>query len=133
VATVSEQARPYVIVLGNEKGGSGKSTTAIHIIVALLREGYRVGAMDLDARQGTLGGTLAARKQFVASKGIELPLPDFRPVHRATLAWKPKPRNATASTPSSPNSPKPVRKSSSSTARAPTPTSRATATPMPTR
>ena len=85
MATVSEQARPYVIVLGNEKGGSGKSTTAIHIIVALLREGYRVGAMDLDARQGTLGGTLAARKQFVASKGIDLPLPDFRPVHRATL------------------------------------------------
>jgi chromosome partitioning protein len=84
VATVSEQARPYVIVLGNEKGGSGKSTTAIHIIVSLLRDGYRVAAMDLDARQGTLGGTLAARKQFVASKGIELPLPDFRPVHRST-------------------------------------------------
>jgi chromosome partitioning protein len=85
VATVSEQARPYVIVLGNEKGGSGKSTTSIHIIVSLLRDGYRVGAMDLDARQGTLGGTLAARKHFVATKGIELPLPDFRSVHRATL------------------------------------------------
>ena len=85
MATVSEQARPHIIVLGNEKGGSGKSTTAIHIIVSLLRDGYRVAAMDLDARQGTLGGTLAARKQFVASKAIDLPLPEFRPVHRSTL------------------------------------------------
>jgi chromosome partitioning protein len=72
-------------VLGNEKGGSGKSTSSIHIIVALLREGYRVGAMDLDARQGTLAGTLAARKHFVESKGIDLPLPEFRSVHRSSL------------------------------------------------
>ena len=85
MASVSAQSRPYVIVLGNEKGGSGKSTSPIHIIVALLREGYRVGAMDLDARQGTLAGTLAARKHFVESKGIDLPLPEFRSVHRSSL------------------------------------------------
>jgi chromosome partitioning protein len=85
MASVSAQSRPYVIVLGNEKGGSGKSTSSIHIIVALLREGYRVGAMDLDARQGTLAGTLAARKHFVESKGIDLPLPEFRSVHRSSL------------------------------------------------
>jgi chromosome partitioning protein len=72
-------------VLGNEKGGSGKSTTAIHIIVSLLRDGYRVGAMDLDARQGTLAGTLAARKVFVESKNIPLPLPEFAAVHRSKL------------------------------------------------
>ncbi len=83
--TITAQARPYVIVLGNEKGGSGKSTTAIHIIVSLLRDGHRVGAMDLDARQGTLAGTLAARQHFVDSKNIPLPLPDFRSVHRSTL------------------------------------------------
>jgi chromosome partitioning protein len=77
---ISADQRPYVIVLGNEKGGSGKSTTAIHIVVALLREGYRVGAMDLDARQATLGGTLAARRHFIESKGIELPIPDYREV-----------------------------------------------------
>lgn len=85
MATIKAQARPYVIVLGNEKGGSGKSTTAIHIVVSLLRDGHRVGAMDLDARQGTLAGTLAARRHFVESKGIDLPLPDFRSVHRSTL------------------------------------------------
>ncbi|MDD2794768.1 division plane positioning ATPase MipZ [Acidocella sp.] len=85
MASVSAQSRPYVIVLGNEKGGSGKSTTSIHIIVSLLRDGYSVGAMDLDARQGTLAGTLAARKHFVESKGIVLPLPAFHSVHRSIL------------------------------------------------
>ena len=85
MSSITARTRPYVVVLGNEKGGSGKSTTSIHIIVALLRDGYRVGAMDLDARQGTLAGTLAARRQFVEAKGIELPLPEFRPVHRSNL------------------------------------------------
>jgi chromosome partitioning protein len=85
MANITAESRPFVIVLGNEKGGSGKSTSAIHIIVSLLRDGYRVGAMDLDARQGTLAGTLAARKHFVESKGIDLPLPEFRSVHRAAL------------------------------------------------
>jgi chromosome partitioning protein len=84
-SSVTVQPRPYVIVLGNEKGGSGKSTTSIHIIVSLMRDGYRVGAMDLDARQGTLAGTLAGRKQFVESKGISLPMPDFFSVHRSNL------------------------------------------------
>jgi len=82
---ITSESRPYVIVLGNEKGGSGKSTTAIHVVVSLLRDGYQVGAMDLDARQGTLSGAIAARKHFVETKGIELPMPDFRPVHRSTL------------------------------------------------
>jgi len=84
-SSVTVQPRPYVIVLGNEKGGSGKSTTSIHIIVSLMRDGYRVGAMDLDARQGTLAGTLAGRKQFVESKGIALPMPEFFSVHRSNL------------------------------------------------
>ncbi len=85
MATITAEQKPNVIVLGNEKGGSGKSTTAIHIIVSLLRDGYRVGAMDLDARQGTLAGTLAARRQFVESKGISLPVPVFFSIHRSTL------------------------------------------------
>jgi chromosome partitioning protein len=85
MASITAEQLPTVIVLGNEKGGSGKSTTAIHIIVALLREGYRVGAMDLDARQGTLAATLAARAQFVESKGVNLPLPEFCAVFRSEL------------------------------------------------
>jgi chromosome partitioning protein len=85
VATISADTRPNVIVLGNEKGGSGKSTTAIHIIIGLMRDGYRLGALDLDARQGTLAGTLAGRRQFIESKNIPLPMPAFASVHRSTL------------------------------------------------
>lgn len=85
MATLTADNRPNVIVLGNEKGGSGKSTTAIHIIIGLLRDGHRVGALDLDARQGTLAGTLAARQNFIASKNIPLPMPVFASVHRSAL------------------------------------------------
>ncbi|MEO1136587.1 MAG: division plane positioning ATPase MipZ, partial [Pseudomonadota bacterium] len=59
----------HVIVLGNEKGGSGKSTTAMHLIVALLRSGRKVGAIDLDLRQGSLNRYIENRKKFSESKG----------------------------------------------------------------
>ncbi len=75
LASVKAEQRAHVIVLGNEKGGSGKSTAAMHLIVALLRDGYRVGAIDLDARQATLTNYLAARAAFAQAKGIPLPLP----------------------------------------------------------
>jgi chromosome partitioning protein len=83
VATVSVEHRAQIIVLGNEKGGSGKSTAAMHLIVGLLRDGYRVGAIDLDARQATLTGYLAARDAFAAAKGIALPVPQRAAVHRS--------------------------------------------------
>lgn len=83
MATVSIEQRAQVIVLGNEKGGSGKSTAAMHLIVGLLRDGYRVGAIDLDARQGTLGGYLVAREAFAAAKGVALPMPRRAAVHRS--------------------------------------------------
>lgn len=83
MATVSIEQRAQVIVLGNEKGGSGKSTAAMHVIVGLLRDGYRVGAIDLDARQATLTAYLAAREAFSASRGIPLPLPERAAVHRS--------------------------------------------------
>ena len=83
MATVSVEQRAQVIVLGNEKGGSGKSTAAMHVIVGLLRDGYRVGAIDLDARQATLTGYLAAREAFSAAKGIALPVPEYAAVHRS--------------------------------------------------
>ena len=66
--------RPQIIVLGNEKGGSGKSTTAMHLIVALLRADASVGSIDLDARQGTLTRYVENRR---ATAG-ELPLPLWR-------------------------------------------------------
>ncbi|MDR3326304.1 MAG: division plane positioning ATPase MipZ [Rhodospirillaceae bacterium] len=44
----------HIIVIGNEKGGTGKSTVAMHLIVSLLKLGASVGTIDLDARQATL-------------------------------------------------------------------------------
>lgn len=74
-----------VIVFGNEKGGTGKSTTAMHVIVALLREGYRVGAIDLDARQGTLSRYFDNRRIYAARNGLKLPHPLYRTVGRSEM------------------------------------------------
>jgi chromosome partitioning protein len=83
LASVSFEQRAHLIVLGNEKGGSGKSTTAMHLIVGLLRDGYRVGAIDLDARQGTLSNYLVARAAYAQRHGVELPLPDSVSIQRS--------------------------------------------------
>lgn len=65
----------HIIVLGNEKGGSGKSTTALHIVSALMRSGYKVGALDLDLRQKSLFRFLDNRQSFIDRKGVNLPMP----------------------------------------------------------
>ena len=54
--------RPYIIVLGNEKGGTGKSTIAMHVAVYLLNQGFKVGTIDIDARQGTFTRYFENRK-----------------------------------------------------------------------
>jgi len=69
-------AHAHVIVIGNEKGGSGKSTTAMHVIVSLIRRDYRVASIDLDGRQGTLSRYFENRKATVESSGVGLPLPE---------------------------------------------------------
>lgn len=67
--------RAHVLVIGNEKGGSGKSTTAMHIVVSLLGDGGRVATIDLDARQGTLSRYVENRAAYARRKGIDLGLP----------------------------------------------------------
>lgn len=68
----------HIIVTGNEKGGSGKSTTAMHIATALARAGHHVGALDLDLRQRTFARYLENRRAFAAREGLALPTPDCR-------------------------------------------------------
>lgn len=75
--------RPYLIVLGNEKGGSGKSTTAMHIVICLLRDGFKVGTIDLDGRQKSLTRYMENRKAFMESGGLDLPLPEVRVIQRS--------------------------------------------------
>ena len=65
----------HVIVLGNEKGGSGKSTTALHIVVALLKAGQRVATIDLDCRQQSLTRYIGNRQAWAQRSGVELEVP----------------------------------------------------------
>ena len=80
---------PYVVVIGNQKGGSGKSTFAMHIIIALLKAGKRVASFDLDLNQLTLTRYLGNRRQWVQKHEQKLELPDHYPVreevHGTTL------------------------------------------------
>ena len=64
-----------LIVMGNEKGGSGKSTTAMHLITALVRAGHAVGALDLDLRQKSLFRYLDNRAGLHAPPRHHLPMP----------------------------------------------------------
>ena len=67
----------HIIVTGNEKGGSGKSTTAMHVATVLARMGHRVGALDLDLRQKTFGRYVENRLAYMARMGLTLPSPNY--------------------------------------------------------
>lgn len=69
-------AKTHVIVFANEKGGTGKSTTAVHVAIALAAKGARVAAYDLDHRQRTLGRYLDNRAATIQRLGRDLPMPE---------------------------------------------------------
>ena len=73
----------HIIVFGNEKGGSGKSTATMHTAIALLRLGYRVGTIDLDARQGTLTRYLKKRFEYITRHNEHLPSPAHIAIERS--------------------------------------------------
>lgn len=77
---VAATSRAHVVVVGNQKGGSGKSTTTMHLITALLASGARVASVDLDARQGTLTRYIENRRAYMDRKGVTLPLPTHRAI-----------------------------------------------------
>src|SRR4051794_3442459 len=64
-----------VIVVANEKGGSGKSTVAIHLAVALLRSGQSVATVDLDATQRSFTHYIDNRLAWSRQRGLDLPAP----------------------------------------------------------
>lgn len=65
-----------VIVVGNEKGGSGKSTLSIHLAIAYLYSGYKVATIDLDGRQGTLTHYIENRVRYANENNLDLPMPE---------------------------------------------------------
>ncbi len=74
-ADVGKPCSAHVIVLGNEKGGSGKSTTAMHVAVALLQAGQRVATIDLDSRQKSFTHYVENRRDWATRAGIKLDHP----------------------------------------------------------
>ncbi|MBR9765052.1 MAG: AAA family ATPase [Rhodobacteraceae bacterium] len=68
---------PHIIVVGNEKGGAGKSTVSMHIATALARMGHRVNALDLDLRQRSFARYAANRQETLMKAGLDLPSPRF--------------------------------------------------------
>jgi chromosome partitioning protein len=64
-----------VIVVGNEKGGAGKSTIAIHVATALLHAGARVAVLDLDLRQQSMNRFFDNRRKWLEGAGAALPQP----------------------------------------------------------
>lgn len=72
----------HVVVVGNQKGGAGKSTVAMHLAVALMRMGKRTGVLDLDVRQRTLTRYVENRVRHIAS-GVQLPSPQLLEVRES--------------------------------------------------
>jgi chromosome partitioning protein len=71
-ADVGKPCSAHVIVLGNENGGSGKSTTAMHVAVALLLAGQRVATIDLDSGQKSFTHYVENRRDWATHAGIKL-------------------------------------------------------------
>ena len=83
---VTSHSGPHRIVFANEKGGTGKSTTAVHVAIALAYQGARVAALDLDPRQRTLHRYLENRAETERRRSINLPNAQFEVFTGETLA-----------------------------------------------
>lgn len=77
---------PHIVVFGNEKGGSGKTTAALHLAVALVRAEKRVAVVDLDVRQRSFSRQLENRVAWAARSGKPLPMPERLSVPASTAA-----------------------------------------------
>lgn len=71
------KAKAYVFVIGNEKGGAGKTTCSMHLIGGLLKKNYKVASIDTDVRQLSLSSYINNRQNYNAKNAHKLiPVPD---------------------------------------------------------
>jgi len=68
--------KPHIIVIGNEKGGAGKTTTSMHLIVSLLHLGFKVNSIDVDCRQKSLSRYLENRAKYANKHNLSLHHPN---------------------------------------------------------
>lgn len=76
INSAKRRKNAHVIVCGNEKGGSGKTTTSMHIVVSLLKSGFKVATIDLDTRQKSLTRYVQNRRDWSQAHGLDLELPN---------------------------------------------------------
>jgi len=81
----SPARKPHIIVLGNEKGGVGKTTLSVHLTIDLLYNGYKVSSIDLDARQRSISRYLENRKKYILENGVKLPFPHHYIINKSAL------------------------------------------------
>lgn len=73
----------HIIIVGNEKGGTGKTTTSIHILMALMRMGFKVGCIDIDSRQQSLDSFMTNREQTIKIEKLDIEMPEHYFIPRA--------------------------------------------------
>lgn len=71
----NNKSSAHILVLGNEKGGTGKSTLAMHLVVGLMDNGKKVAVIDLDARQKSIARYIENRQAYMQREGKILQLP----------------------------------------------------------
>lgn len=74
---MNQNNNPRIFVVGNEKGGAGKTTCSMHLIVGLLDRGYKVASIDTDSRQRSLTSYLNNRQAYNQQNQehqVEMPL-----------------------------------------------------------
>jgi chromosome partitioning protein len=82
-STANDSKKSLRVAVGNQKGGTGKSTTAIHLAIGLLKHGHRVGCIDLDGQQSTLSHYLANRRSYAKGCGQDIPIPLYHRIEPA--------------------------------------------------
>ncbi len=65
----------HIVVVGNEKGGAGKSTVSMHVATALVRLGHKTSVLDLDLRQRSMARYIDNRREFLEKAELDLPTP----------------------------------------------------------
>lgn len=77
--------KAHVIIVGNEKGGAGKTTTSMHLIASLMELDFKVASIDVDVRQLSLSRYLENRTNYNAKAKAPVAMPEHYIVRKSAL------------------------------------------------